>query len=429
MKVCPLVGASGLDGRWLIILSKPYRVNTTLQADRQMADEVEEMGDKCLGGGNEESDGYTVAALYCFTSLNDLEAVEATLRSLCLENNIKGGLIIAREGVNGTIAGKAKSIAVVTGHLRADPLFADIDIKYSHTAEQPFYRLRSQLKNEIVTLGVDGVDPTHSRGTYIQPEAWNDLISDPNTIVFDTRNDYEVAIGTFQRAINPQTKIFREFPEYISQELPKHRHEDGTFPKIAMFCTGGIRCEKASAYLKDLGYPEVYHLKGGILNYLEKIPQEESLWKGECYVFDQRVSVGHGVTPGTYIQCRSCRMPLSSLEASELSPPPPEGVPEQFPGPYFEDGVFCRYCFTKLTRTQIEAARERNKQIHLSKERQEEHLGYHQQKIRKPQKMKYRWNKAELKNASQGGEGGIDGLVSTLFEENEETGGETTNPG
>jgi UPF0176 protein len=368
-----------------------------------------------------EEAGYRVAALYCFSSLDDLEAVELSLRSLCLENNIKGGLIIAREGINGTIAGTPQSIAVVTAHLQADPLFADIDIKYSHADEQPFYRLRSQIKPEIVTLGVDGVNPNHNRGTYVQPEAWNELISDPNTIVFDTRNDYEVTIGTFRRAINPQTKIFRDFPKYIQQELPKHSRDDGTFPKIAMFCTGGIRCEKASAYLKDLGYPEVYHLKGGILNYLEKVPPQDSLWDGECYVFDQRVSVGHGVTPGTYIQCRSCRMPLSPLEASESSPPPPEGISERYPGPYFEDGVFCRYCFTQLSRSQIEAARERNKQILLSKQRQEEHLGYQPQKMRKPQKMKYRWNRAELRNeTSEEGEEGEEGVIATLFPESEE---------
>jgi UPF0176 protein len=303
-----------------------------------------------------------------------------------------------------------------------------MDIKYSHTMEQPFYRLRTQIKNEIVTLGVPGVDPNHNRGTYIPPEEWNELISDPNTIVFDTRNDYEVAIGTFQGAINPQTKIFREFPEYVQQELPKLTRDDGSLPRIAMFCTGGIRCEKASAYLKNLGCPEVYHLKGGILNYLEKIPPEQSLWNGECYVFDQRVSVGHGVAPGTYLQCRSCRMPLSPLEASESSPPPPEypategaNTGQQHPGPYFEDGVFCRYCFTKLKRSQVEAARERNKQIQLAKERQVGHLGFTAQKIRKPQKMKYRWNRAEFEGDSAGSVPGNEDLVAMMFAAEEES--------
>lgn len=363
-----------------------------------------------------EDEGYTLAALYCFTSLENLEDVEQNLRRLCEENHIKGGLIIAAEGINGTIAGKTQSISKVAEYLKADPIYAGIDIKYSYSHEQPFYRLRTQIKNEIVTLGVDGVDPNKSRGVYIQPEEWNDLISDPNTIVFDTRNDYEVTIGTFKGAINPHTKIFREFPGFVQQELPKYVREDGSLPRIAMFCTGGIRCEKASAYLRDLGYPEVYHLKGGILNYLEKIPQEKSLWNGECYVFDQRVSVGHGVAPGTYIQCRSCRMPLSPLEASEASPPPPEYSDEdinQHPGPYYEDAVFCRYCYTKLTRSQIEAARERNKQIQLSKLRQVEHIGYKPQKIRKPQKLRYNYDRREY-CATKGEEKSRDDLVADL---------------
>jgi UPF0176 protein len=394
--------------------------------------ELEGLGVENDGVG--DSVGYTLAALYCFTPLNDLELVERNLKELCEKNEIKGGLIIAKEGVNGTIAGRAENIEVVASYFRAHPEYADIDIKYSHTIEQPFYRLRSQIKKEIVTLGVDGVDPNYNRGTYIAPEEWNELILDPNTVVFDTRNDYEVAIGTFQGAVNPQTKIFREFPEYIQQELPKLTREDGTLPRIAMFCTGGIRCEKASAYLKNIGCPEVYHLKGGILNYLEKIPPEQSLWKGECYVFDQRVSVGHGVAPGTYIQCRSCRMPLSPLEASESSPPPPEyqssggtdsgegevQQTQQHPGPYFEDGVFCRYCFTKLKRSQVEAARERNKQIQLAKERQVGHLGFTAQKIRKPQKMKYHWNRAEFHESMGAVTGGSEDLVSTLFAAKEE---------
>lgn len=382
-------------------------------------------------GRGESRAGYTLAALYCFTPLapEDLETVEKSLKDLCDEHEIKGGLIIAREGVNGTIAGRTENINIVTAYFRSQPEYADMDIKYSRTMEQPFYRLRTQIKKEIVTLGVTGVDPNHNRGTYISPEEWNELISDPNTIVFDTRNDYEVAIGTFQGARNPQTKTFREFPEYIQQELPRLTRDDGSLPRIAMFCTGGIRCEKASAYLKNLGCPEVYHLKGGILNYLEKIPQEQSLWNGECYVFDQRVSVGHGVTPGTYIQCRSCRMPLSPLEASKSSPPPPEyqarqGADDgqQHHGPYFEDGVFCRYCFTKLKRSQVEAARERHKQIQLAKERQVGHLGFTAQKIRKPQKMKYRWNRSELEGRETGSVSGNEDLVSTLFaaEEDEE---------
>lgn len=392
------------------------------EGDEEGSEGLEE-GVDVLSMENSHDIGYTLAALYCFTSLDNLELVEENLKKLCDENEIKGGLIIASEGINGTISGKAANIARISEYLRSDPLYADIDIKYSYSQEQPFYRLRTHIKSEIVTLGVDGVNPTKNRGAYIQPEEWNDLISDPNTLVFDTRNDYEVAIGTFQGAINPHTKIFREFPDYIQRELPKYVREDGSLPKIAMFCTGGIRCEKASAYLKDLGYPEVYHLKGGILNYLEKIPQEKSLWNGECYVFDQRVSVGHGVAPGTYSQCRSCRMPLSPLEASEASPPPPEysdEATEQYPGPYYEDGVFCRYCYAKLTRLQIEAARERNKQIQLSKLRHVEHIGYKPQKIRKPQKLRYNYNRAEY-SATKGEERENEDLISSLFTTDEDS--------
>lgn len=249
-----------------------------------------------------------VAALYRFATMADLPVLRERLLALCLNHGIKGSLLIAPEGINGTVAGTDHAIEAAIAALRQLPGCADLEVKFSRAASMPFGRMKVKIKREIVTLGQPQVDP-HATGHYVSALDWNALISDPGTIVIDTRNDYEVAIGTFRGAIDPGTASFREFPEWFRQ-----RREDllgnGKPPRIAMFCTGGIRCEKSTAFLKSEGIDEVYHLKGGILKYLEDIPSGQSLWQGECYVFDERVSVGHGLVPGRFTTCKDCGRPL-----------------------------------------------------------------------------------------------------------------------
>jgi len=249
-----------------------------------------------------------VAALYRFAPMADLPVLRERLLALCLNHGIKGSLLIAPEGINGTVAGTDHAIEAAIAALRQLPGCADLEVKFSRAASLPFGRMKVKIKREIVTLGQPQVDP-HATGHYVSALDWNALISDPDTIVIDTRNDYEVAIGTFRGAIDPGTASFREFPEWFRQ-----RREEllgtGKPPKVAMFCTGGIRCEKSTAFLKSEGIDEVYHLKGGILKYLEDIPSGQSLWQGECYVFDERVSVGHGLVPGRFTTCKDCGRPL-----------------------------------------------------------------------------------------------------------------------
>jgi UPF0176 protein len=326
----------------------------------------------------------TVCALYCFCPIEDPFELRVNLKNICDENLIKGGLIIATEGINGTVAGPSEGMENLITFIQSDHRFANVDVKKSYSQDQPFYRMRIQVKNEIVTLGCLDVDPNLQRGVYVEPKDWNKVLLDPNVLIIDTRNDYEVAIGTFRYSRNPQTKIFREFPTYIDKELQRtnsdrRRSNEGDSissiisdqdaprltkdSKVAMYCTGGIRCEKASAYLRKIGFSEVYHLKGGILKYLEDIPKEDSLWEGECYVFDQRVSVTHGVQQGSYTLCRSCRLPLSANDTSPSNP-------------LYQEGVHCHNCYHSLTPKQKEAAAERQKQIELSELRQTPHLGY-----------------------------------------------------
>lgn len=255
-----------------------------------------------------------VAALYHFTAMDDLPAIREGLIALCEEQAIRGTLLLAREGINGTIAGSDDAIDRVIAHVRALPGCAGIEVKYSRAAALPFKRMKVRLKKEIVTMGQPDIDPLEDVGHYLDPQEWNALIADPETVVIDTRNDYEVAIGTFQRAIDPATRSFREFPEWFRA----HRDEllaGKPDRKVAMFCTGGIRCEKSTAFLKAEGIDQVYHLKGGILRYLEDMPPQESLWQGECYVFDERVSVGHGLVPGDYTSCKACGRPLEQGQA------------------------------------------------------------------------------------------------------------------
>lgn len=243
-----------------------------------------------------------VAALYRFAPFDDPAALKPDLLNLCERQGVKGTLLLAREGINGTIAGERGALEVVIAHIRTLPACAALDVKWSEIDDMPFQRLKVRLKKEIVTLGVAGIDPARDVGTYVEPDAWNALIADPQTILIDTRNDYEVAIGSFRGALDPKTQSFGQFPDWFRE----HRGEWGDNPKIAMFCTGGIRCEKSTAFLRAEGITDVYHLKGGILNYLETMPDDESRWDGECFVFDQRVSVGLGVKPGTYARCKPC---------------------------------------------------------------------------------------------------------------------------
>ena len=268
-----------------------------------------------------------VAALYQFATFPDREAIAEELRALCHDQMIKGTLLIAHEGINGTIAGAREAIEAVVAHIRTLPGCADIEVKYSQSSEPPFQRMKVRLKNEIVTMGVADIDPVGGAGEHLDPQAWNDLLAEPGTILIDTRNDYEVAIGSFKNAIDPDTRSFREFPEWFdrfAEDLdPAHP------PKIAMFCTGGIRCEKATAYVKAKGFDAVYHLEGGVLKYLEQVPEADSQWEGECYVFDERVAVTHGLEQGTHIMCKPCGRPLS---------------PQDLKSADYQDGVSCPYC-------------------------------------------------------------------------------------
>ncbi|TIX50594.1 rhodanese-related sulfurtransferase [Alteraurantiacibacter aquimixticola] len=300
-----------------------------------------------------------VAALYKFTRFDDPAAIRGPLLALCEAQGIAGTLLLAEEGINGTIAGTPEAIDAVLAHIRALPGCADIEVKFSGAAEMPFYRLKVRLKKEIVTLGEPGVDPTQDVGTYVDPAEWNALIADPDTIVIDTRNDYEVAIGQFEGAIDPETPSFRDFPAWFRGQRAKLLGRTNK-PKVAMYCTGGIRCEKSTAFLKAEGIEDVYHLKGGILKYLEDIPEEESLWRGECFVFDERVSVGHGLKQGPYVLCRACRYPLG---------------PEELASPEYEDGVSCPHCIADRTPEQRVRYAERQKQARLARKRGEQHVG------------------------------------------------------
>jgi len=298
---------------------------------------------------------YRVAALYKFTSLPDYALLREPLQNMCDLLDVKGTLLLAGEGLNGTIAGDASSISEAIDFLCADPRLEDLDVKYSAAEDMPFYRMKVRLKREIVTMGVDGVDPNKTVGTYVDPSDWNDLITDPDTILIDTRNDYEVGIGTFKGAVNPNTKTFREFPDWVEAN-----RDAIDKPKVAMFCTGGIRCEKASSFMLQNGFEDVYHLKGGILKYLETQPKAESLWEGDCFVFDQRVAVSHGLEESDYDQCFACRRPITEDEKS-LSE--------------YVKGVSCHHCHGEMTDTQKAAFAERQKQIGLAKQRGETHIG------------------------------------------------------
>ena len=270
-------------------------------------------------------------------------------------NQVKGTLLLASEGINGTIAGEQEGIDNVLNWLKSDPRLANLTVKLSFDTENPFYRTKVKLKKEIVTMGVEGIDPNRTVGTYVKPKDWNALISDPEVLLVDTRNDYEISIGTFENAVDPKTTNFREFPEYVKENLDPAKHK-----KVAMFCTGGIRCEKSTAYLKEQGFDEVYHLEGGVLKYLEEVPEEETMWQGECFVFDNRVSVNHQLEKGQYDQCHGCRLPITEEDKKSDK---------------YMQGVSCHHCHDSLSEEQKARFLEREKQIRLSKERGQAHIG------------------------------------------------------
>ena len=296
-----------------------------------------------------------VAALYKFVALPDYRELREPLLDACLNAGVKGTLLLATEGINGTIAGSRLAIDEVLAYLKSDARFNDIDHKESLDSELPFYRMKVKLKKEIVTMGREGIDPKILVGHYVEPQDWNALISDPEVTVIDTRNHYECDIGSFEGAINPQTTTFKEMPAFIDQQLDPAEHK-----KVAMFCTGGIRCEKSTAYLLEQGFDEVYHLKGGVLKYLEEVPKEQSLWRGECFVFDNRVAVDHDLNVGSYDQCHGCRHPITEAQKNS---------------PHYQRGVCCPLCYDRLTIDQKQRFAERQKQIDLAVDRNESHIG------------------------------------------------------
>lgn len=297
----------------------------------------------------------TVCAMYRFVHLPNYEEIRQPLLDLMLELDVRGTLLLASEGINGTVSGTQESIDKLLAWLKSDERLGDIGYKFSYDEAQPFYRTKVKLKKEIVTMGVEGIDPNRVVGTYVKPKDWNALISDPEVVLVDTRNDYEVEIGTFEGAINPNTETFREFPAYVKENLDPEKHK-----KVAMFCTGGIRCEKSTAYLKEQGFEEVYHLEGGILKYLEEVDESDTMWQGDCFVFDNRVAVNHQLEKGDYDQCHACRMPITD---------------EDMASPDYAKGVSCPRCIGKHTDKQLARFAERERQIQLARSRGEDHIG------------------------------------------------------
>ena len=296
-----------------------------------------------------------VSALYHFVRLDDYRSLRQPLYDFMTKHKIRGTLLLASEGINGTVAGSKKAIDKLHAWLRSDQRLKDLKTKESFDNTMPFYRTRVKLKKEIVTMGIQDIDPNHVVGSYVKPEDWNDLISDPEMILVDTRNDYEVAIGTFRNAINPKTDTFRQFPDYVKSNLDPGKHK-----KVAMYCTGGIRCEKSTAYLKEQGFEEVYHLQGGILKYLETVAEADSMWEGECFVFDNRVSINHQLEKGSYDQCHACRLPITEKDKVSNK---------------YVQGVSCPACYDKKSEQQKNRFAERERQVQLAKSRGEQHIG------------------------------------------------------
>ena len=313
---------------------------------------------------------YLTAALYKFVELPDFTQLQAPLLERCQQHNIKGTFLLAAEGINGTIAGLPNDVNAVLSYLRSDARLADLTHKKSWASAMPFYRMKVRLKKEIVTLGVPDVHPALMAGQYVKPEDWNDLIAKPHVVVVDTRNDYEVGIGTFTGAVNPATQSFSELPAWVDAQMQPGgalAEVNGTKPTVAMFCTGGIRCEKSTAFLKSKGFGDVYHLEGGILKYLETVPEADSQWQGQCFVFDERVSVGHGLLEGGLALCRSCRDPITV---------------EAVASPLYERGVSCPGCHARTTDEQKAGYRQRQTQVDLAEARKQSHIGAKQETAR-----------------------------------------------
>ena len=328
---------------------------------------------------NDTNPSVVVAALYRFARFPDFEAFRQPLFEAMLAAEVRGTLLLAAEGINGTIAGSRLGIDKVLDFLQQDERFAGLEVKESYVDDNPFYRTKVKLKKEIVTMGVKDIDPNEIVGTYVDAEDWNELISRPDVLLLDTRNKYEVEIGTFDGAVNPETDSFREFPEYVARHLDPGNHK-----KVAMFCTGGIRCEKSTAYLRQQGFDEVYHLKGGILKYLELVPESESKWQGECFVFDNRVTVNHKLEQGAYDQCRACRMPITEQDKESE---------------YYQKGISCHHCCDKHTPDQVKRYAERERQIELAKQCGETHIGQPMQDIidsRRREKLSFKASQREV---------------------------------
>lgn len=328
---------------------------------------------------NDTNPSVVVAALYRFARFPDFEAFRQPLFEAMLAAEVRGTLLLAAEGINGTIAGSRLGIDKVLDFLQQDERFAGLEVKESYVDDNPFYRTKVKLKKEIVTMGVQDIDPNEIVGTYVDAEDWNELISRPDVLLLDTRNKYEVEIGTFDGAVNPETDSFREFPEYVARHLDPGNHK-----KVAMFCTGGIRCEKSTAYLRQQGFDEVYHLKGGILKYLELVPESESKWQGECFVFDNRVTVNHKLEQGAYDQCHACRMPITEQDKESE---------------YYQKGISCHHCCDKHTPDQVKRYAERERQIELAKQRGETHIGQPMQDIidsRRREKLSFKASQREV---------------------------------
>ena len=302
---------------------------------------------------------FLTAAFYKFVSFPDYADHKPALLQACEQHHVKGIILLASEGVNGTIAGAPDDVHAVLRYLRQDPRLANLQHKESYATKPPFHRMKVRLKREIVTLGVPDIHPPSMAGSYVKPQDWNTLLSDPDVVVIDTRNDYEVELGTFKGAINPNIRSFSELPDWLEKE-PALQKTPLKNTKVAMFCTGGIRCEKSTALLRARGFTEVYHLEGGILKYLETVPEDQSLWQGDCFVFDERVSVSHGLIAGSHGLCRACRQPLQ------------DGASQS---PLYEAGVSCPRCHTITSDQQKSSARERQRQWQLAKSRQQQHIG------------------------------------------------------
>ena len=310
----------------------------------------------------QDSNEILVATFYKFFKVDDLVALQDHLYAICNKNNVMGTILIANEGVNGTISAKPREIEKTLISIQKDDRFSEIEIKYSSTNKQPFHKMRVRLKKEIVTIGLPEINPNKTVGTYVKPEEWNDIISDPDVILIDTRNKFEIKIGSFKNALDPRTTSFRDFPEWVKKFK---QDKMNTNKKIAMYCTGGIRCEKASSLMKEEGFNEVYHLQGGILKYLEQVEKEKSLWEGECFVFDDRVCLTENLEVGSYKMCFACRMPITEDELNDDR---------------YEEGISCLYCYDKTTKDKKERFESRQKQIELSKLRGEKHIGGQQKK-------------------------------------------------